>query len=154
MKKEVEHDPRPPLLICRYRPSHRTAHLPCRCVCVSFVRSMLRSSGDSEESRAQATRFEAEVERKAKALLKANRKLAKDVTRWVDASMAKHEEVTLEGNDAAGGSGGGGALPIPPARQEKGRGDGGVEESKGSGRSAGDGGEEGGVKSWLGGWIR
>lgn len=114
---------------------------------------MLRSSGDIEESRAQATRFEAEVERKAKSLLKANRKLAKDVTRWVDASMAKHEEASLEG-DAAVVRGG---LPAPPTRQENegggGGGGGGVEESKGGGRTAADD-AEGGVKSWLGGWIR
>eukprot|EP00903_Cladosiphon_okamuranus_P008218 g7911.t1 len=113
------------------------------------ARSMLRSSGDNEESRAQATRFEAEVERKAKALLKANRKLAKDVTRWVDASMAKHEEASLKGDASSGGE----ALPAPPARPGRGGGGGGVEESKGGDRSAGDW-AEGGAKSWLGGWIR
>ncbi|CAM9413822.1 unnamed protein product [Ectocarpus sp. 6 AP-2014] len=110
------------------------------------ARSMVRSSGDDEESRAQATRFEAEVERKAKALLKTNRKLAKDVTRWVDASMAKHEEACLKTGDEA--------LPPPPApRSGEERGDGGVEESKGGRRSAGDGGD-GGAKSWLGSWMR
>lgn len=116
---------------------------------------MVRSSGDSEESRAQAARFEAEVERKAKALLKTNRKLAKDVTRWVDASMAKHEEACLIKGE---GEGGDEALPAPAPRsageQREGGGgdydDGGVEESKGGGQSAGDG----GVKSWLGGWVR
>lgn len=132
----------PPLQTSHDRPFHRTRAL-------AIVRSMLRSSGDNEESRARATRFEAEVERKAKALLKANRKLAKDVTRWVDASMAKHEEASLKGDaDSLGG-----ALPTPPARPVRGGGDAGVEESKGGGRSAGDG-AEGGVKSWLGGWIR
>lgn len=114
---------------------------------------MVRSSGDSEESRAQAARFEAEVERKAKALLKANRKLAKDVTRWVDASMAKHEQASLEGE-----AGGTGTLPTPPSRQAGGAGGGGgggVEESKGGGQDPGDGaGGGGGVRSWLGGWIR
>ncbi|CAM9300517.1 unnamed protein product [Hapterophycus canaliculatus] len=113
------------------------------------ARSMIRSSGDNEDSRAQAVRFEAEVERKAKFLLKTNRKLAKDVTRWVDASMAKHEETRLKGDDS---------LPTPPPQSEgrregEGRGDSGVEESKGGGRSAGDGGG-GSVKSWLGGWVR
>lgn len=128
-------------------PGHDRSPLYCRRL--FYLRSMLRSSLDSEESRAQATRFETEVERKAKALLKANRKLAKDVTRWVDASMAKHEEASLEGD---AGEGGMEALSDPPARQEKGGG-GGVEESKGGGRSAGDV-VDGGVKSWLGGWIR
>lgn len=128
---------------------------------------MVRSCGDSEESRAQAARFEAEVERKAKALLKTNRKLAKDVTRWVDASMAKHEEACLkrEGRDGRGDDDVDEALPVPPPRPEAGaqreRGggsgggggnydDGGVEETKGGGKS--DAGS--GVKSWLGGWIR
>lgn len=105
----------------------------------------MRSSGDDEESRAQAKRFEAEVERKAKALLKTNRKLAKDVTRWVDASMAKHEEASLKTGDEA--------LPPPAPRSGEGGDDSGVEESKGGRRSAGDGGD-GGAKSWLGSWIR
>ncbi|CAN0377665.1 unnamed protein product [Ectocarpus sp. 12 AP-2014] len=109
------------------------------------ARSMVRSSGDDEESRAQATRFEAEVERKAKALLKTNRKLAKDVTRWVDASMAKHEEACLKTGDEA--------LPPPAPRSGEGRGDGCVEESKGGRRSAADGGDGCG-KSWLGSWMR
>lgn len=104
---------------------------------------MIRSAGDNEESRAQAARFEAEVERKAKVLLKTNRKLAKDVTRWVDASMARHEETRLKEGDES--------LPSPPLQSEGQSGGGerggssGVEESKGSG---------GGVKSWLGGWVR
>lgn len=136
----------PSPITCSHDPHPATASAPS-----FFCRSMLRSSGDNEESRAQATRFEAEVERKTKALLKANRKLAKDVTRWVDASMAKHEEVSLKGDAAE--------LPPPPARQEReggsggGEGGGGVEETKGGGRTAGDG-ADGGVKSWLGGWIR
>lgn len=136
----------PSPITCSHDPHPATAPAPS-----FFCRSMLRSSGDNEESRAQATRFEAEVERKTKALLKANRKLAKDVTRWVDASMAKHEEVSLKGDAAE--------LPPPPARQEReggsggGEGGGGVEETKGGGRTAGDG-ADGGVKSWLGGWIR
>ncbi|CAN0461177.1 unnamed protein product [Ectocarpus sp. 12 AP-2014] len=109
------------------------------------ARSMVRSSGDDEGSRAQATRFEAEVERKARALLKTNRKLAKDVTRWVDASMAKHEEACLKTGDEA--------LPPPTPRSGEGRGNGGVEESKGGRRSAADGGDGGG-KSWLGSWMR
>ncbi|CAM9593347.1 unnamed protein product [Scytosiphon promiscuus] len=108
------------------------------------ARSMMRSAGENEESRAQAVRFETEVERKAKMLLKTNRKLAKDVTRWVDASMAEHEEARLKDGDEP--------LPAPPS-QSVGHAEGsepadsGVEESKGS-----DGG--GGVKSWLGGWVR
>lgn len=111
---------------------------------------MVRSASDSEESRAQAARFEAEVERKAKALLKTNRKLAKDVTRWVDASMAKHEEACLMKEGPGGGDDE--ALPAPPPRStgEQSYDDGGVEETKGGGKSAGDG----SVKSWLGGWIR
>lgn len=99
---------------------------------------MIRSAGDNEESRAQAVRFEAEVERKAKALLKTDRKLAKDVTRWVEASMAKNEETRLEEGDES--------LPAPPSQSESQR-ESGVEESKGSGGG-------GGVKSWLGGWGR
>lgn len=94
-------------------------------------RTMARSVWDAD-GKAQATRFEAEVERKAKALLKANRKLAKDVTRWVDASMAIHEAGHEEKEkDAIGG--------------------GGVEESKGGDSANGIG---GGEKSWLGSWFR
>ncbi|CAM9472260.1 unnamed protein product [Laminaria digitata] len=113
------------------------------------ARSMTRSSGD-DESRAQAARFEGDVERKAKALLKANRKLAKDVTRWVDASMAKHEEASVKGGD-------GDDPPLhvspPPGsgRQieggSEGMGGGGVEECKGSEQSDS---ASGGGLSWLG----
>lgn len=91
-------------------------------------RTMARSVWDAD-GKAQATRFEAEVERKAKAILKANRKLAKDVTQWVDASMAMHEAT----------------------HDEKEKGEGGVEESKGGDTASGMG---GGEKSWLGSWFR
>ncbi|CAM9145730.1 unnamed protein product [Pylaiella littoralis] len=122
------------------------------------ARSMVRSSGDNEESRTQAARFEAEVERKAKALLKANRKLAKDVTQWVDASMTKHEACLMK-QRKGGGDDEALPAPAPPSAGEQSSedggehtydDDGGVEETKGAGKGAGDG----GVKSWLGGWIR
>lgn len=116
---------------------------------------MARSAGD-DESRAQAARFEGDVERKAKALLKANRKLAKDVTRWVDASMAKHAEASLKGGDGDDPS-----LPVSPSadsgRQRGGGSEeavvsgGGVEECKGSGQRHA---ASGGVRSWLGSLLR
>lgn len=116
---------------------------------------MARSAGD-DESRAQAARFEGDVERKAKALLKANRKLAKDVTRWVDASMAKHEEASLKGGD-----GDDPPLPVSPppgsGRQIQGGSEevvvsgGGVEECKGPEQSNAASGEG---RSWLGSWLR
>ena len=113
---------------------------------------MARSVWDTE-SRAQASRFDAEVEKKAKALLKANRKLAKDVTRWVDASMAKHEEASSGREDGH---------DLPSTRSDTGQGcddgkgesvegEGGVEESKGGERASTVDGEQ---KSWLGSWFR
>lgn len=111
--------------------------------CPVALRSMARSAGD-DEARAQATRFEAEVERKAKTLLKANRKLATEVSRWVDESMTKHEEApsTLTGD--------GGEEVSPPCSPVRG---GGVEEAKGDGGRSSGGGTDG-VTSWLGSWLR
>lgn len=116
-----------------------------------LVRNMARSAGDTD-SKAQAARFEAEVERKAKILLKANRKLAKDVTRWVDASMAKHEEASLH-DEGDGELPPPSSPPMPSSRMEDEDNDdsvmhheGGVEESKGQ--------VDGGLKSWLGSWVR
>lgn len=107
---------------------------------------MARSAGD-DETRAQATRFEAEVEKKSKSLIKANRKLAKDVLRWTNTSMAKLEEASSSMRDA-------GSEPDYAEHAEEGGVDGETVESKGI--DAGDVGRStgGGISSWLGNWLR
>lgn len=102
---------------------------------------MARSAGD-DECRAQAARFAAEVERKAKTILQTNRKLAKDVTRWVDASMALNAEA-----GSKGGEGGEDGEEVTEVTR-----DAGVEETKG-GEGSGVGMGAGGA-SWLGSWFR
>lgn len=125
---------------------------------------MARSTRDDDSAgRAQAARFEAEVEREAKALLKANRKLARDVSQWVNASMAKHEETSVAAaggpeNDSGDRGCGEGDLTSLPSRQQSGEqgedsDDGGVEERKGFGTEEAVSGYGGGVRSWLGGWL-
>lgn len=126
-----------------------------------MIHRSMCSAGD-DARRAQAARFEAEVERKGKALLKANRKLARDVSQWVNASMARHDEAVSTGEL---GTGGDGVELGPSARdaqnmnvEDEGNGCGGVEEMKGrdgmeregDGQSVGGG----GVSAWLGGWLR
>lgn len=135
-------------------------------------RNMARSAGDDDPAgRAQAARFEAEVEKKAKALLKANRKLARDVSQWVNTSMTRHEEASAfaaggSENDSrlhANGERGGVDLGSSPTRQQTAEqgdesDDAGVEERKEFDRedaaarydSSGYG---GGARSWLRGWL-
>lgn len=107
---------------------------------------MVRSAWDTE-SRAQAARFEARVERKAKTLLRADRKLAKDVTRWVDASMEKHEEARFKGEEGV-------ELPAPPPQGSREEDSVGVEMEHLGVEEAKGGEENGPVKSGLGGWVR
>lgn len=107
---------------------------------------MARSASNDEE-RAQAARFVAEVEKKSKSLQKANRKLARDVTAWVNASMAKHEEASAAPGDRGSKQEDDDvALPVEAGTDVAGSFDG-YEESKGnkSGGSAG---------SWFGSWLR
>lgn len=120
-------------------------------------RNMARLAGDDDtEGRGQAARFEVEVEKKSKALLKANRKLARDVSQWVNASMAKHEQASGGGTDDCDRRAGIDSTDLPAARESIH----GVEERKGfteeedATHGGGQGEDRGGVGSWLHSWLR